>query len=231
VFGSPTRASRPIVGGDSAQPRKPHRILDCPLQIFCRAPQESGPIPEIAEPEVARHAEQAADDVPHGTMIHAEPVAEFLSADRATAPLALEHGRILFKRDPILGLQPACEEHISIGRVFGVALAQPRADLAFRGSVVGTLRCKFLLPILRVLRVAFAPALGTGQRRGACAGALLAMAPLAPAMFARALAVTGHEMLRRPDARKRAWRRGRGTTTPPRKSAVADLRAQPADPG
>jgi hypothetical protein len=146
------------VGGDSAQSRKLLRVPGRPLQIFCGAPQKSGPIPETAEPEVARHAEQAADDVPHSAMIDAEPVAEFLSADRATAPLALEHGRVFFKRDPILAFEPACEESVPISCVFGVTLAQPRADLVFRGSVVGTLRCKFLLPILRVLRIAFAPA-------------------------------------------------------------------------
>jgi hypothetical protein len=147
-------------------------------------------------------------------MVHAEPVAEFLSADRTTALLALEHGRVLFRRDPVLPFKPACGDFFSIVRIVGVALAVVLQDLGPVAGVVTAIPSKYLFSVLRVLRVAFAPPLGRGEYRrralphilSAAACTLLGTAPLAPAMFARALAVTGHEMLRFPNAETRAAR-------------------------
>jgi hypothetical protein len=134
-------------------------------------------------------------------MIHAEPVAEFLSADRAAAFLALEHGRVLFRRDSVLAFEPTCGDFFSIVRIVGVAPAVVLQDLGPVAGVVTAIPSKYLFPVLRVLRVAFAPTLGRREpRRRALphiflttTRTLLGMAPLAPAMFARALAVAGHD--------------------------------------
>ena len=212
MSGSLTRASRLIVGGDSAQPRKLLRVPDRPFQIFRRAPQQSGPVPEIAEPEIARQAEQAADGVSHGTMIHAEPVAEFPSADRAPPLLALKHGRIFLRRYSVLAFEPGCGDLVPIVRVVGIALAVVLENLASVTSVVAAIPRKDLFAVLRIFGIALAPALDRGERRrralahilAATACTLLGTAPLAPALFARALAVAGHELMRRPNAETRA---------------------------
>ena len=193
--------------GDSAQARKFLRVSDRPFQIFRGAPQQSRPVPEIAEPEVARQAEQAANDVPAGAVIHAKPVTEFLSADRAAALLPLKHRRVLFRRDPVVAFESACKEFVPIARVLRVALALACLNFGFVGRIVGPNGRNNFFPVLRVFRVAFAPALKPlrrGQRpRLALFGGLLGTAPLAPAMFARALAVAGHAV-RNPNAETRA---------------------------
>jgi hypothetical protein len=143
------------------------------------------------------------------------PAAEFLFADRAAALLPLEHGAIFLGRDAVVVLE-ACPLHprldlAPVFRVFGATLAPARMDLAGIGGMPGPIRRENAFPELRILRITFAPpppALGWGKlgrlALGAAAGRLPGMAPLAPAISARALAVTGHKMMRFPNARTHA---------------------------
>src|SRR5262249_2096167 len=152
------------------------------------------------------------------------PAAEFLSADRAAALLPLEHGSVLLRRDSVGVLEAATLrprlDLAPVFRVFGASLALARPDLADMGGMPSPIRCENALPELRIFRITFAPtppALGWGERTrpalfvilSAIVRTLLGMAPLAPAMFARALAVAGHG-IGFPNAKARAAaKRGR----------------------
>jgi len=112
----------------------------------------------------------------------------------------------------VRGAPLRCIDLVPIIRVFLIALALAPQDLVLVGGVGSAVRCENLfaeLPVVRVALAATTAALGRGERTRALAATLLATAPLAPAIFARALAVAGHGW-KFPDAETRAAaKRGR----------------------
>src|SRR5262249_50652669 len=109
------------------------------------------------------------------------------------------------RRAAFLRRAPLCRIDLApILRAFLAALAPARQDLLLVRSIVRAIEPEQLFPELRIVRVALAAAFGWRERsRLALAFTLLDTAPLAPAMFARALAMAGHGR-RSPDAETRA---------------------------
>src|SRR5262249_37922938 len=98
---------------------RPRRL---PLQIFRGAQQQRGTMLEAAEPGVAGNAQQLAHDLRDVAMINAEPIRNFLPADRAAPFLALEHRVVLFRRNAVGALEPPASRRRAAARG-AVALA------------------------------------------------------------------------------------------------------------
>jgi hypothetical protein len=107
-----------------------------PFQIFRRAAQQVGAVLEITDAQVAGIAEQPAHELAVVAMIEAAvaSAAEFLSANRASAVLPLEHRTVLLGRDAVSVLEAGTlRPRIDLAPVFWVisaTLAPARLDLA-----------------------------------------------------------------------------------------------------
>src|SRR5262249_50578871 len=141
------------------------RLRRLPLQILRGAAQQRGAMLEAAEAGVARDAQQLAHDFHELAVIDAEPIRNFLPADRAAPLLTLEHRVVLLGRDPVRALEPPAPRRLTAARgavvlavsgILRVAFARPR--VARRAAFLrrAPLRRIDLAPILRAFLAALA---------------------------------------------------------------------------